>query len=128
MANRNFKPGSKTMEQETIKLYAKFTVGAANAITLNSGLGITSIARSAAGKLSITLEDIYPTYLHSNLQLYGAAGAALASRQVQFVSEAVASTKIIILGISDCAASPAFADLASGDIGYLEITLKNSTV
>lgn len=126
MANRNFKPGAVALEQGTVKLYAKFTVGAANAITVNRGLGIASIARTAAGKVTVTLEDTYPALLGINVVKSNASAAAEAL-VYSMVNEDVVSTKAIIIGFSN-AAVPAFTDLTQGDVVYVEITLKNSGV
>jgi hypothetical protein len=126
MANRNFKPGAVALEQGTVKLYAKFTVGAANAITVNKGIGITSIARTAAGKITITLEDVYPMFLGLNV-IKSNASAAAEALVPSVVSEDVSSTKAIVVGFSN-AAVPAFTDLTDGDVVFVEITLKNSEV
>ena len=126
MANRNFKPGALALEQGTVKLYAKFTVGAANAITVNRGLGIASIARTAAGKVTITLEDTYPALLGITVVKSNASAAAEAL-VYSMVNEDVVSTKAIIVGFSN-AAVPAFTDLTQGDVVYVELTLKNSGV
>ena len=126
MANRNFQPGAKTLERETVKLYAKFIVGAANAITVNRGKGIASIARTAAGKVTVTLEDVYTDFLGAQV-VKSNASAAAESRVYSVVSEDVASAKTVVIGFSN-AAVPAFTDLTSGDVVYVELTLKNSTI
>jgi hypothetical protein len=126
MANRNFQPGAKALERETVKLYAKFTVGSANAITVNRGTGITSIARTAAGKVTITLDDVYTNFLSVNVIKLNASAAAEALLPC-LVSEAVASTKTVVIGFSN-AAVPAYTDLTDGDVVYVELTLKNSTI
>lgn len=126
MANRNFQPGAKCLERETVKLYAKFTVGAANAITVNHGKGITSIARTAAGKVTITLDDVYTNFFSVNVIKLNASAAAETLIPC-LVSEAVASTKTVVVGFS-LAAVPAFTDLTDGDVVYVELTLKNSTI
>lgn len=126
MANRNFKPGAKALEQDAVTLYAKFTVGAANAITVNRGLGITSIARTAAGKVTITLDDPYVAFLGAQVVKSNASAAAEAL-VYSVVSEDVASGKTVVIGFSN-AAVPAFTDLTQGDVVFVELTLKNSTV
>ncbi len=126
MANRNFQPGAKSLEREIVKLYAKFTVGAANAITLNRGYGIASVSRTAAGKVTITLEDVYSSFVSVNVVKLNASAAAEALLPC-LVSEAVATaaTKTVVIGFSN-AAVPAYTDLTNGDVVYVELTLKNS--
>jgi hypothetical protein len=126
MANRNFQPGAKSLEREVIQLYAKFTVGAANAITVNRGKGIASIARTAAGKVTVTLEDVYTNFLFADFLITPASGAANIMTP-SLVSEDVAGAKTIVLGFQDVE-TPAFTDLTDGDVVYVELTLKNSTI
>lgn len=126
MANRTFQTGAVTLERETVKLYAKFTVGAANAITVNAGKGIASIARTAAGKITITLEDVYSSFLGISAIRDNASDAAEALIP-QLVSTDVAGAKVIVIGFSN-AAAPAFTDLTNGDVVYVEITVKNSAL
>lgn len=126
MANHLFQPGAVSLERETVKLYAKFTVGAANAITLNNGKGIASVSRTAQGKVTITLSETYASFLNIHVVKSNASAAAEAL-VCSMVNEDVASTKAIIVGFSN-AAVPAFTDLTQGDVVYVEITLKNSSL
>jgi hypothetical protein len=126
MADRLYMPGAKALEQETVKLYAKFTVGAANAITVNRGKGIASIARTAAGKITITLGNKYAAFLSASILKDNASDAAEALVS-QLVSEDVVGAKTVVIGFSN-AAVPAFTDLTQGDVVYVELTLKNSNI
>lgn len=63
MANRNFKPGAMTLENETRKIYARADVGLAGAVANIEGTGVSTITKEATGKYSITLEDSYNKFL-----------------------------------------------------------------
>lgn len=75
MANRNFKPGAMTLENETRKIYAKCLVGTAGSVSAIEGTGISTITAEAgaSGQYSITLEDSYNKFLHGNVALVAAA-------------------------------------------------------
>ena len=89
-------------------------------------MGIASISRTAAGKVTITLEDTYPAFLGINVVKSNASAAAEAL-VYSMVSEDVVGAKTIVVGFSN-AAVPAFTDLTSGDVVFVEIMLKNSGV
>lgn len=126
MANHIFENVSYSLEANVVRLYGKFTVGAANAITINRGKGIASISRTAAGKVTITLSEVYASLLNVSV-IKSNASAAAEALLPSVVSEDVASAKTVVVGFSN-AAVPAFTDLTSGDVVFVEIVLKNSVL
>ena len=123
MASRMFQEKINNLEIGLVKLYCVFSVGAVGAATLNTALskGITSVTRSAAGTYDIVLDDAYNAFLHLSGMLLDSAGEDI-TFQVEVADVANKSINIF----TNTAGTP--TDPASGDVMYLEITLKNSSV
>lgn len=77
MANRNFKPAALTLENESRKIYARCTIGNTGAVSSIEGTGVSTITREAAGKYSITLEDIYNKFLFGGVVVANVAQDAV---------------------------------------------------
>ncbi len=122
MANRWFEPNICNAEKGLVKLQIKVTIGAVGAPTLTKGNFIASIARTAAGLYTITLEDKYVDLLgFSCVQMIAAAQ----DLTFDVVSEAVDSAKTINIR---CKAAAVDTDPSSGSVLFIELTLKNSSV
>ena len=122
MASRNFNSAHMSLEGEVVKLYAKITIGGSGAATLTRGRGISTVAKGGTGYYTITLEDQYVRLLMCKITSVKATAIAL---QGQLNTEAVASTKILEIGIVDFD-TPNFTEPSSGDIFLVELTLGNS--
>lgn len=119
MANLYFH-NPQTNERSTKKMFAKLTIGAAGAVTLSRGINITSAAKTATGEITITMPK-FNTFISAQVSLVAAAAEDF-SYQVKSV-DAAAGTIVIMTKIAGLA-----ADIASGDVLYVEIGYKNTTV
>lgn len=120
MASRNFNK-KQALEKEIKTLYAKVTIGAAGSPTLTSGVGISSIARSAQGDYLITLQDKYVSLKCVEGILLKSTGEDI---RVQLKAEAVASAATLsIFTLTGANAT----DPSSGAILFLKIELKNTS-
>lgn len=125
MANRNYKPGAMCIEKGMICLYGRVVIGAAGVIASQDCRGFSIALNASPGVYDITLEDNYNALymVSSNVNDAVAAGEG---KFVQITAEDVANgTLSVTVVASDDGLA---ADIASGGILFLEITLKNSTV
>lgn len=130
MANRNFYPNHKSLEVDVVHLYAQITIGASGAVSSSSGLGIASVVKeSAAGQYTITLSDSYNKLLHANVFALSTTDAAqTVGTAFRVQSQAVdAATPTLVIQASDTATG-ADANPTSGDVLYVKIELRNSSV
>lgn len=122
MANRNFQR-KQALDREVKDLFLEVSFGSSGAPTIVSGLGITSIARSAQGDYLITLADKYQGGLKFVQGIIeNTSGEDL---HFQVKSEAIASAGTISLFTVAVATA---TDPASGSKAYIHFVLKNSTV
>ena len=126
MANRNFKPGAMTIEKGTIKLYGRVVIGTTGAIASQVSRGFLVALTTSPGIYTITLEDKY-TDLYGLVVNVTDAVAAGEGKFAQITAEDVSGAKTIefTMVASDDGLA---ANVASGGILSLEITLKNSSV
>lgn len=100
--------------------------GAANPTGLKSGGLVTSIVRNSAGNYTITLADKWAALLNFDGIVLDSANAT--HYAMNLVSEAVASTKTIVLQVWGAATgvAPAKFDLPATATLKLDITLTNT--
>jgi len=120
MANRNFNR-AQALEKEIKTLYADVSIAASGAPTLTKGLGITSIARDAAGEYTLTLDDKYTRLMHASFIHLDADAQDLI---FQLNSEDVDGDKTITF---ECLTADAETDPADGSRILIRIDLKNSS-
>lgn len=126
MANRNYNR-YQALTKEVKALFAQVSIGSTGAPTLSAAasLGVTSVARTAAGAYTITLDDKYMDLLQITVSVQKASGAP-ASLAMVVRAQAVASAKTIQIAFVD--ASGANVELDSGSVLRIKIDLKNSSV
>lgn len=132
MANRSFHKPLGSLEIDVVTLYAKVTIGAAGAPTLDTAnsKGIASIARNSAGEYKITLSDAYQRLLWADAVFLSTSSQDPTTNGVGFRVEddqAVAATPYIqvqFFALDDGAA----ADIASGQVVLFKFELRNSTL
>ena len=73
MATRTFTQPSYQLETDLVRLYARATIGSAGVTSLVEGSGIASIAKTATGLYSLTLEDTYNRVMHVAAQMHASA-------------------------------------------------------
>lgn len=121
MASRNFNR-KQALEKEIKELYAVLTFGSSGAVTLTTGYGIASVAKSDTGEYLVTLDDKYVSLKMFDAILLKSSGEDI---RVQLKEEAVASDKTLsfftLTGSS--ATNP-----SSGAVLLVKIELKNTTV
>ena len=120
MANRQFQR-CQTLEKEIKTLYAEVAIGALGAPTLTAGLGIASVARTATGRYTVTLEDQYVRVMDCTVTYHHTTTADL---QTQLTAHSE-TAKTVSFAMSAAAID---ADPASGSILFVKVALKNSTV
>lgn len=120
MASRNFNR-TQALEKEVKSLFAKITIGATGAPTLTKGVGIASVARSAAGKYTITLDDTYVRLLHVDVKHLVSTVEDLVW---QVTAETVSTTKTVAVAAST---GGTFTDPSNGCVLLVRIDLKNTT-
>jgi hypothetical protein len=127
MANRTYSK-FQALEKEVKKLYLKAAIGASGAPTISAtaSKGVASIARSAAGKYTITLSDKYNSLLDFNAVLLKSDGAKSSAGGFTLVSEDVAGAKTIVVWFLDNAG--AAVEIDSGAVLRVSIEVKNSSV
>lgn len=126
MANRYFQQFQLSIEKQVVSLFGKVAIGNTGAPTLDTAMskGIASVSRTDTGDYTITLQDTYYKFLMANfVVLYNGSSNV---GQVQLVSEAVNSTKVITITTLDFAGAP--VDPTSGSVLYFELMLRNSSV
>lgn len=121
MANRNFNR-SQNLEKEVKGLFADVAIGASGAPTINKALGITSIARDAAGTYTIILDDKYTRLMSVSLSVVAAAAEDIT---LQVLDDSVSSTKSIQIATL---AAGTETDPSDGSKLLIKIELKNSSV
>lgn len=123
MADRNFDK-VQALQKGTKTLYGSYTVSALGAVTaVTPKKGWTSVAKSATGTHTITLDDKYYSLLFAKaIVVQDSAGAAPI---VQIKAETVATTKTVVFIFLDAAG--AAADPASCTVLF-EVALANSGV
>lgn len=118
---------SSSFVKGKVSLYAQVAIGATGAPTLSAAnsKGIASIARNSAGKYTITLQDNYYSFLCVNASVLLASGLAACVSQPCVVSQAVQTTKTVVVQFVDFAGAAVEVD--NGAVLYLEIKLNNSS-
>lgn len=132
MANRSFTQFRQTLEKKVVELFGKVTFGSSGAPTLDAtnSKGIKSITRVSAGKYDIVLglvggaQDVYVQFLHAKHVFLNAT--APAAPQMYVVSQSVNTPTTGKITIQFANAGVA-TDPASGEVVYLELSLKDST-
>lgn len=127
--NRLYTQFQYSLEKKVVHLYARITIGATGAPTLVKALskGIASVARTAAGAYTITLQDKYVELLHIDhaLQLAAGAPAVLAGMVVRSEATAAATPTVAVEFLD---AAGAGIDPDSGSVILLKLELKATTV
>ena len=126
--NRNYRPGPKCLERETIKLFGYLTFGSSGAITAasSSTRGFTVAKVSAKnGRYTVTLDDYYAQFLNCLAVIEGVADTAFgANGQICNLRNVAVSSSSLTFDIQVQDAAGADAEPASGYKMYIEITLK----
>ncbi len=135
MANRYFTSVLQSMEKLPVLLFAKVTFGSSGAPTLVAinSKGILSITRNSTGKYTFVFGtnsaslDTYYKLLNARV-IFDTSGpaAAPAAPGMYITSNAVATAGTASLQVQLNLAGTA-ADPASGEIGYFEFILSNSS-
>jgi hypothetical protein len=121
MASRNFNR-KQALEREIKEIYAKLTFGASGAVTLTTGHGVASAAKSDTGDYLITLRDKYVSLKMVEGTFIKSSGEDI---RVQVKAEAVATAKTIsILTLTGASAT----NPSSGAVLLLKFELKNTSV
>lgn len=123
MASRNFSR-MQALEREVKVLYVKAAIGASGAPTIDSSTqkGVASIARTATGDYTITLDDKYQALMHVSVIQLEADDEDLT---FQVAAEDVDGAKTVQI-ICKAAAVP--TDPSSGSSLLIRMDLRNSTV
>ena len=111
---------SLSTNREAITVSFRVNIGATGAVTSVAGTGVASVVRTSAGLYTITLNETYPSLLSANATLLAPVAVDLVP---QFVSEAVASTKIIVLRT---VAAAVLTDPANGASLLVNLVLRNT--
>jgi hypothetical protein len=130
MANRQFAQFRYSLEKMVVDLYAAVAFGSTGAPTLDTknSKGIKSIARTAAGKYTVTLADKYQRVLAADAALIAATGVPAAPHMF-LVADGSASGTVTIQFAAPSGASGALVatDPASGHSARIHFALSNST-
>ena len=131
MANRRFEQFQLSLEKAIVTLYGQVAIGSTGAPTLSTAKskGILSIARTATGKYTITLSDIYQRLVGFDYTYIVASGApgttAVASPVVRADNSASATPTIVVEFLDNTGTAN---EIASGVTLLIQIQLKNSVV
>ena len=122
MANRNFNR-KQALDREVKELFADISIGASGAPTLSRGLGVASVAKTATGEYTITLQDKYSRLMHASASVMSASAEDV---HAQLQSESVASAKTLVIRTQK--ADLTLVNPASGDRILVKIDVKNSSI
>lgn len=126
MANRNFQNNSYHLERKLVSLFANVSIGATGDPTLNYGMGITKIERTALGEYKLTLNDTYKRLLSFNVMVVNDTLAEHLVDKFGIKTETVSTNKEIdFMAIGE---TEALVEVADGSTLLIEIKLKNSSV
>ena len=129
MANR-YKKDMQAMVTNVVHLYCKASIGASGAPTLvtanGASLGIASIARTAAGDYTITLDDSYNILLWAGATLSEAGDTDLQIQEAEGTTDVTVAGGGLVAFICTAAATP--ADPPDGSFLLFKIEVKNSSV
>lgn len=127
MANRRYYQFQYSLEPSVVHLFARVTIGATGAPTLDSvkSRGIASISRTSAGLYKITLSDTYNRLLQVSKTNVNAT--APASPAMYVTSETVSNVATPVINLQMNAAGTA-TDPGNGEEIRFHIVLKNSNV
>lgn len=125
MASSYFYQNFQAKEPNVTKLFLKCSIGATGAPTLDStaSKGIASIARTAAGDYTVTLDEPYNSFLMFSGIFLESDDMDL---QLQLAAEAVSTATAPTIQII-CTAGAVATDPDDGSTLYAEITLKNTS-
>lgn len=128
MANRRLYQFTYSSIANPVHVFAKITFGASGAPTLASNAFISSVTRNSAGDYTIVFRDLWSSLLGVNVVFdSGSSLPAAPAMNVKSNLVATAASKSLEIVFSDLE-TPAATDPASGEIAYLDIVLKNSSV
>jgi hypothetical protein len=140
MANRYTTQFINNLQKGVNKINATVSFGAAGAPTIVRGAnfnsqGLVSVTRNSQGVFTFVfgtqagMLDVYNSLLSVSVVFNTVATAAVPAAPIYYVSGlAVATPASCSLQLTFLDAdTPAVTDPASGEIGYFEFTLKNST-
>jgi hypothetical protein len=131
MANSYFW-GTQSRLREVKMLHAKIAIGATGAPTLDAqaSLGIASVARTAAGKYTITLAQKYPYFLNLHAMLLD--DGVSQGGQFQVLAEDVDGAKTIdiacLAATNSSTTTLVATELPDGATLYVTILLQNTSV
>lgn len=126
MANRYSKQFTAGNFPGVSHVFASISFGTSGAPTLGGSAGyISSVARNNPGDYTITLADSWFALLGLG-HIFKFASAAPSAPLAYIKAEGVASTKTINVIFTDAAGTA--TDPASGEVVYLDLRLKNSSV
>jgi hypothetical protein len=126
MANRRLEQFRLSAEKQVVDLYAVVTIGATGEPTLTRAKNVASIARNSAGQYTIVLDDVYNQLIGIDVMFYAGTSAA-AAPMVVLESNSISTTKTFIIQCRAIDNSTA-TDPADGEIMYLHIALRNSSI
>lgn len=127
MANRRSYQFTYSSEAMPMHVFAQVTFGASGAPTLNfGGSYISGIVRNSAGDYTLTLRDTWNRLLGVSA-VFNSGSSLPTAPALNVKSNLVATSKTLEIVFSDLE-TPAATDPASGEIVYLDIALKNSSV
>lgn len=132
MANRSFHKPLGSLYIDVVALYAKVTIGASGAPTLNTplGKGIASVTRDSAGQYKINLEDQYQALLWCDAVNLSTTASDPTTDGVSFrveddQSNATVPYVQVQFSTQDDGAA---ADPKNGQVILFKIELRNSTL
>jgi hypothetical protein len=130
MANFNYRSQfAYSYAGQKVTLLAKVTIGASGAPTLVSttGMGISSITRTATGKYAILLTNAFASLLDVNVNFISGTSAP-AAPAVNVVTDAVSTASAPTLTIQCRDIAAAAADPANGETMLIAIDLNRSSL
>jgi hypothetical protein len=126
MANRRLEQFRLSAEKQVVDLYGVITIGATGEPTLTRAKNIASCTRNSAGQYTIVLDDVYNQLIGIDVMFYAGTSAA-AAPMVVLESNSISTTKTFIIQCRAIDNSTA-TDPADGEIMYLHIALRNSSI
>jgi hypothetical protein len=124
MGNSRLFQFSYSYERDLVRIPMKISIGASGAPTIVNGKGLVSITRNSAGNYTLVMKDVYNVFMGMDV-MFISGSSAPAAPSVNMVSEAISSTKAIVIQCRNISA--AATDPASGEVMLIEIVCRNAS-
>lgn len=125
MAHSMFNQFRYSKEANVVELFAVLTIGSSGAVTLTRGKGIKSATKNSTGDYTLALTENFSGLLGMDVSLQNSTGIPSVVMGIK-ADNSTSSTAPSVEFVCSATGSP--ANPASGDVLYVRLTLRNSSL